>query len=799
MEERLPINNNYYEEDEIDLKELLMVLVKEKKTIAITFITIFLMALGGAFYVRNTGKEALAIVKLNFKSVEEGVTPDGRKITNDSLIPLNVIQRVYSKEKVGEKTKLSLDEFRNKFQVTGIVPTPIENQKSILAKKGETLDYTPNSYKVQLRVGDIDYSRNVLKQYFYELNKEYSDRYVPKYKFDKIDKGIIVVDSYDYQDYLDIINKNIEYVSKAITPALQEKTDFISYGYGYRNLNILLENLKNGRVNELDNYLEYTGIVKDTERFNRKFKTERDNLVQEIELKTKTAKGYKLLLDEFQKDEQIMKVPKGIKIDMENSEIDTYYTTLVDNYLKTQLEIENLKENLNKIDLKKTKLNKGSEESRHYIDESLNKIIDEFNIIVDRANELESISVKIDKGGMIVLASPITVISHGKALMILGAGVVLGLIMGVVMAFVNNFFKGFKGTLAVIGVFFLFGVNGYSEELKDNEVMINFLHKEISQAQNPNKTPFLAESEILDFLKNEVKLTKNESSNISIQAIFPGNSHNIVEGKIKSGANYIYIPTEYKIVVNTGNKERDNEIVTALKNDFSDYFINKNLKIHQVFPEDFDYESYRVKIESIENYIEEMKRELNFRISQKELEGIKKEFNALMVKIDEFEAIDLKNFVNFVESNGFVSNLELEKSLLKGKVDILTRENKHLENKKSIYKQILKDYRGEKREAILLDNGDITLTNGTNIREKQYIKLSGEYMGIEQKIIKNSTELEKDIKMMESLREPNEKEKEEIDRGFQYIIERLMQLRGEMLSIASQDYRDEYFDSVRVR
>ncbi|MGL5427709.1 MAG: Wzz/FepE/Etk N-terminal domain-containing protein, partial [Cetobacterium sp.] len=51
-----------HDDDEIDLIELLMILVRERRTIAITTVLITLMALGAALFERNISKKAEIIL-----------------------------------------------------------------------------------------------------------------------------------------------------------------------------------------------------------------------------------------------------------------------------------------------------------------------------------------------------------------------------------------------------------------------------------------------------------------------------------------------------------------------------------------------------------------------------------------------------------------------------------------------------------------------------------------------------------------------------------------------------------------
>ncbi|MEG1942115.1 MAG: Wzz/FepE/Etk N-terminal domain-containing protein, partial [Cetobacterium sp.] len=154
------VEQNGYD-DEIDLMELIMILVREKKTILITFIIVTLLSLGGALYERNVSKKAVAIINLGFNA---------KNFNQNDLLLSNVLDKVYQLNDIRQKNKLSLDEFRDEFKIEGIIPKAIEDKKEFLAKSGQVLEYTPQNYSVQLRVGSPSESKKILEDYYVALN-----------------------------------------------------------------------------------------------------------------------------------------------------------------------------------------------------------------------------------------------------------------------------------------------------------------------------------------------------------------------------------------------------------------------------------------------------------------------------------------------------------------------------------------------------------------------------------------------------------------------------------------------------
>ncbi|MGL4902298.1 MAG: Wzz/FepE/Etk N-terminal domain-containing protein, partial [Cetobacterium sp.] len=169
------VSTEIRQDDEIDLMELLAILVKEKKTIFLTTFLVIILSLGGAFYERNVSKKASVILSV------------GENYNQESLLVNNVLEKVYRENNIREKNNLSLDEFREEFKIMGIIPKEIESKKEFLAKSGETLEYTPISYRVDLRVGSIGESKKILDDYYKTLNEYYRGLNESRYRFKYFD------------------------------------------------------------------------------------------------------------------------------------------------------------------------------------------------------------------------------------------------------------------------------------------------------------------------------------------------------------------------------------------------------------------------------------------------------------------------------------------------------------------------------------------------------------------------------------------------------------------------------------
>lgn len=777
-------------DDEIDLMELLMILVKEKKTIFITMALITLLSLGGALYERNIAKKASAII-----TVRKGYN-------EQSLLVNNVLEKVYAENNIREKNELSLDEFRDEFKITEIIPQKVIDKKAFLkSKNAETLEYTPSSYKIELRVGSLEESEKILKDYYSLLNQYYRDLFESKYNFKYFDGEILNDDKYNYEDYLNILEIRKKALKDLISGRESSRLNYSAYGFGYREIQLELNNLENIRIRDLRNYLLATNIVKNPEKFQSEFLNRKIVLENRITEKKEEANNYKKLLNSYKFQDENIIVPKGVKVTIGDNQREKYYVDLMSSYLNTENELIRLQQQLDELIYISKNLKPGTKSEKEYILNSLNGIIKGYNDIVQKANVLEAKENYINNGVIIKLASPIEIVSNSKAKLILAAGIVMGLFLGVLMAFIKNFyhsFKNFKKSIMVLALFSFVSINGYSKE----EITLQFTHKEVKVGLNPDGTPFdLNEVLIKKFLIKKIGLKTEELKNISISPIFPEDSLKSVEDRLVllDEKDYIYVPTEYLLTLNLKDSKEEKKIKEEIIKEFPNFYINYFLQ-NTSSKYDFlkDYSSYREVLRALNNFINSINSEIELRKQNAEIREIFYEYNNLGVELNKIRNIGFRDVSNYIKSNNLVSNEKLEKVLLDGEDRYIGLELKSLKSKEKIYSSTLKNYTVGDKQASVLESGDISMSSDTGLREKQYIDLSRTYLDNLNKENSLKIELVENQRLSKDMKEPNEEQKIRINRELLEIQNELNDIVSKMVGIELRDYRREYVGSVKV-
>lgn len=773
--------------NDVNLIELLALLIKEKKTILITFFLVTLLALGGALYERKVSKKVSTIFIVKENYTEQNI-----------LIP-SVLEKVYRENGVRDKNEISLDEFKNKFKITGIIPKEIENKREILAKNGESIDYIPNSYRVDLRVGSVIESEKILKDYYNALNEYYRFQNESRYEFKSIDIKMLNDTKYNYSDYLQILEERKRSLKDLIDGRENTRTEYSSYGFGYRKIQIYLKNLETIQIQGLKSYLSATNIVRNPQKFQSEFINRKIVLENKIKEESENAKNYKKLLDDYNFEDDNMTTPKGVKISIGDNPKEKYYIEIMTNYLKTENKLIDLQEQLNELIYVNENLKIGTEDERTYILNSLKKIITNYNEIISEINLLEAKENYITHGEMIKLSSPVEITSDSKAKLIMAIGVVTGLILGIIMVFLKKFiyyFKKFNKGIVVFIIFSFIGIDLHSKEI----VTLQFTHKEIGAGLNPDKTPFNLDKILLkEFLVKKLGVELKELKNISIIPIFPKNSLNKAEEKLKNGEeNYMYFPTEYNLILNglPNEKEIKEIIIKKFPMFYTNYFLQNTVQKYEYLK---FYDSYREMLKALDNLIVELVKEVELRRNNSDIKEIFYEYNNLYIELSKVKNTSYRDTLNYIKSDNLDFDVTLENTLLRGENKYINLEINSLNDKSKIYENILGSYSVDKKQAIILENGDISLsTNVTSLREKQYIDISKAYLNNlnKQNILK--IQFLENERLIKNIKKTTKEQENIINKKLQDIQKELNEIVSKMIEIELRDYQREYQGTIRA-
>lgn len=427
----------YYEDDEIDLMELLHTLLKHKLTIVVSTILITLIVtLGGYIYNRiNTVNSA--IIGFNYPELEKGKNPDGSIFLRTNIIPLDVINQVYEQYK-GSMNNESLDEFRNAIVVEPIIPASTQTLIDNALKRGENLSFTASNYEITLK----EKNKDILAKLVNDSIARYINRYKPTYAIQEIGNDIY---NYDYSDSYVLLNERVKMMEMAISS--YENKNYMSSRLGY-SFDMIAERIKNFKNVELQDYYSYYTINGFSK--NRDNKLMRiDSKIQELVLENQALEGKAKILKEMLQDlkpnQKQLIIPnvgqEGVTINDQND----YYSKLVADYVVINNDIQDNKVKIKLLENSKLDIKIPSSEAKKILEEKLKVSVEKLNRIIEDMNSLSKEYIDSTYSDMIKIVSPVTTSTEGKPLILfIGIGVILGGMLGIFLAFMKEFIRNYK-------------------------------------------------------------------------------------------------------------------------------------------------------------------------------------------------------------------------------------------------------------------------------------------------------------------------------------------------------------------
>lgn len=424
-----------FEDDDIDLMEIVRTLLKHKYVIGvITLVFTVVTVIGGIIY-NKLNTHSTVTIGFNYPEMEVGKNPDGSIFYPENIISPTIITNVYDINKGALKNKKKED-FRKSIEINGIIPKAIQNKIENALKNGEKVAYTPTNYKIS-----TDENRSILMELIDKSIADYLEKYKPNNQVALVEN----LDNYDYADIYRILNEKINILNNNIEQ--QEKKNYVSntLNFSFDELKSNLQTLQNVELQDFYSYYLVNGFTKD--EVTKIIRTK--NLINDLQLKKEIldekANVLKGMLKEFRADNRQMVVPTlgefGIKLNTENE----HYTKLLDEYLKLE---DSAKETVYQIRLAQEELKKietPSESEREILIKKQVDVITKLNEIIKKYNKINEEYINSKYSEMIKIVIPVTEETEGKSVVIyLGIGVILGGILGVLVAFLKEFKKNYN-------------------------------------------------------------------------------------------------------------------------------------------------------------------------------------------------------------------------------------------------------------------------------------------------------------------------------------------------------------------
>jgi hypothetical protein len=223
-----------YEEEGISLRELLLVLIRGKRTLIWVTIIVFLATAAGALIVPKisigTHGTVQTAVQLYFSGIEVGQTPTGGTYDVNEIKSADVLQKAIDNIDFGTQ-QVSLEKLKANLSFQAVVPDSVartlENLKeikddNIKIERLEALNGYSDVYIVKLNLAsDLGLDREQGRILLDNIILEYKERLINKYGDNAVLADVFAsglsLDQYDYIQAAEILNDQLERMELYVT------------------------------------------------------------------------------------------------------------------------------------------------------------------------------------------------------------------------------------------------------------------------------------------------------------------------------------------------------------------------------------------------------------------------------------------------------------------------------------------------------------------------------------------------------------------------------------------------------
>lgn len=425
----MPENYGEVYEDEIDLKELFLVLWRNKiKILIIAFICMVLgFAAGKITGAKN--KKSTVVVEYTYPGIEEGKSPSGNTLglTYNQFKNIFMIKDVFHKMPELEKNGLTEDGVLNGIKITPVLPEGLKDREV----------YYPNKFTYSLKTGvSKETDEEVLKN-FVEVQKDYFKRnYTLTSRLPILDYEKSA--AYDYKDIISIINGSL---NTAIAAIGNLEKDFVSLEDKVEMENILkeLNILKSINLTKVKNMVEDYRVTKNPDELMLNYRQQLEELDRQKEIVAGKISQLESMIKNYKPDNKSVVIMSNGNSEKIKTDDENYYTEFLRQLSAEKIKLSDIQVQIKYINKKmsqevNTDALKGEE-----VNKELKFITEELNEKIAKINDLTVKNYNKKYSEIIKVVEAVSTKSNSKTMLITLAGLILGFFFGACYVLVGNF------------------------------------------------------------------------------------------------------------------------------------------------------------------------------------------------------------------------------------------------------------------------------------------------------------------------------------------------------------------------
>lgn len=431
LEERKKING-----EEVDLLDLVRTVMKHKKLIVmVTIIVALFMTIGGYFYNKSKAITT-TVITLNYPGRENGKTPNGALLTNNEIVPLDVLNNVYDKHKDIIKEKDKRD-FINSIDLVWMIPDHIKKRIKDAENRGEKYNYTPSEFQIVSKD-----NKKIVDDIANESVASFIERYRPNYTI----QPIKIEGDYDYPTVFELISDKIDTLKTLVND--RDKKHFISNksGYSFDKIRQNIESLEKLELQDYYSYYTVHNLSLDMKAREVRYKSDIQVLKLQREGLISQRDTIKKMIDDYRPGEKNFIIGNVGELQKKLDQSDEYYGKLIDQYLNLNRSIVEKEQRIKKLEEEnKVALVYPTEQQKEKMNLKLDVLINRLNSIIEDVNTINDEYIRVTYSNMISITAPVIETTAGKPLyMYLALGIILGLFTGIFFSFIAEFKEDYK-------------------------------------------------------------------------------------------------------------------------------------------------------------------------------------------------------------------------------------------------------------------------------------------------------------------------------------------------------------------
>jgi len=443
-------------QDEISLKELLLILLENKKRIVVITLSIVILSLLGSLYMASTSEKAQLILSFNGSKMAVHQNPDGTKFDPYQVATPYILRQVVTE--LGMEGQLTSNQIRSLIEMEPIIPKEITDQRDFaMEKNGETIKFYPNEYMLTVNSSKkYGVSGLLAQEIANQLVVSYAEYYSNEYILQKpvVNKlNAFEQERYDYADISYVLNSQITLLKDFNNRLADMDTDFRAKrtGMTFHELNNLVSTTDSVALNKLDAMISSYKLTKDDARLILYY----EYLIEQLEYRKSKISGEeevtKAMLQSIEDSTTaLLKITEDASVEADNS----YFNSLILKSASTGTQVNSIDQQIAYYQNEVDQLKAGS----YIVDYDREAVLVETEALIGAIIKDLQQWIQLSKdtseefydqylSNAVYALSPAVVKDGVKLPLNLAIGLVLGVMLGCFEAFFRHYWKTSEGGL----------------------------------------------------------------------------------------------------------------------------------------------------------------------------------------------------------------------------------------------------------------------------------------------------------------------------------------------------------------